>query len=179
MPVDATRYGVGRRAMSRAEVARWVRENKDLLAKHIVAEWREIGAQEVWHGLPPVMDFDHLPDVIAGLADTALASDFLRTHAQRSLELSALHGHHRQIEGFPEQFVYTEYHLLRRSMWHFLGETVAPDDAARSVSRLDVAITLATMAALRGYHRTTFEARGDWPAALLRVLDEMPVRLQD
>jgi hypothetical protein len=35
------------------------------------------------------------------------------------------------------------------------------------------------MAALRGYHRTTFEARGDWPAALLRVLDEMPVRLQD
>lgn len=165
--------------MSKEQVAQWIGENMDPLAKRIVDEWREIGANEVWHGLPPNMEFDHLPEVIAALANTALAGNFERTAVEQSLRLSAVHGEHRQTEGFPEQFVYTEYHLLRRSMWHFLGETVAPDDAARSVSRIDVGITLATMAALRGYHRSTFEKRGDWPAALYRVLEEMPIRLED
>jgi hypothetical protein len=176
---EKTRYGVSRKARSKEEVAQWIRANKDPLAKRLVDEWREIGANEVWHGLPPSMGFDHLPDVIAGLAETALAGDFERAAVEESLRLSAVHGEHRQIEGFPEQFIYTEYHLLRRSMWHFLGETVAPDDAARSVSRIDVAITLATMAALRGFHKSTFEERGDWPAALYRVLDEMPIPIDD
>ena len=176
-PADKTRYGLGRAALSMEELASWIRENKGPLAKRIIDEWREIGSRELWHGLPPTMHFDHLPDVIAGLADVALTRGFERSAVEESLRLSAVHGEHRQIEGFPEQFIYTEYHLLRRSMWHFLYETAAAGDAARSVSRIDVAITLATMAALRGFHRSTFEQRGDWPAALYRVLQEMPIRI--
>ena len=161
--------------MTGEDVARWIAENHDILARRIVAEWRQIGEREVWFGLPPAMQFDHLPDVIAAIADTALAANFERSACERTLHLSALHGEHRQVEGFPEHFVYTEYHLLRRSMWHFLYETVEPDAAALAVSRIDVAITLATMAGLRGFHRATFEQRGDWPAALWRVLEELPI----
>jgi hypothetical protein len=161
--------------MTAIEVGRWIAENHVLLAKRIVAEWREIGEAEVWLGLPPSMQFDHLPEVIAALADVALCRDFERGACERALRLSALHGEHRQTEGFPEHSVYAEYHLLRRSMWHFLYETVAPEAAAHGVSRIDVAITLATMAALRGFHRATFEQRGEWPAALWRVLDELPI----
>lgn len=164
--------------MSRQQVGAWIRENKDLLARRIVAEWREMGTREVWFGLPPAMQFDHLPDVISAFSEAALIRDFERESTTSALETSAVHGHHRQIEGFPESFLYTEYHLLRRSMWHFLSETVAPDDAIRSVYRMDVGITLATMAALRGFHRATFEERGDWPAALFRVLDELPLRAE-
>jgi hypothetical protein len=161
--------------MTQDDVRRLVDDNAEEITKDIVAEWRRIATTEVWLSLPPAMTFDDLPNVIRAVADAALRDRFLETECRRIVHFSALHGRHRQEEGFQEHFLHTEYHLTRRSLWDFLRDKLAESDAVRAIIRADAAITLATQAALRGFHYRTFQERGDWPAALERLLLDWPL----
>ncbi len=63
--------------------------------------------------------------------------------------------------------LYREYHLLRTFLWEWIrARWGAMGDAHEAILLLDAAITLATSASLRGYHRATLEARNRWPEAL-------------
>lgn len=50
------------------------------------------------------------------------------------------------------------------------------DEALTAISRVDVLITIATTAALRGYHRSDMAATPDWASQLLRHIHTAPDR---
>jgi hypothetical protein len=161
--------------MTEQELADLIDREAEAIAQDIVSEWRFIGQTEVWHSLPPEMTFDDLPNVLRAISRAALAPRFERDACRQILHYSSLHGDHRHTEGFQEGYIYAEYHLLRRSLWQFMRTRLDADAAISAISRIDAAISLATMAGLRGFHCQTFTARGDWPAALNRLLDEWPL----
>ena len=145
------------------------------LAAEMVAEWREVGEDEVWLALPQNMDFDHLPDVLRALARATFVSRVDRDLARKVTDESAKHGSDRQEQGFQESYLYTEYTLLRRSTWELFQEHLAAGEAYEAIVRADALISLSTLACLRGFHRSTFVERGDWPATLDRLVDEWPL----
>lgn len=65
------------------QLGEYLRDNKDPVAKEIMADWDAVGSREPWHRLPASMDQDHLPDMIAGLAETALLTFFARRSGRR------------------------------------------------------------------------------------------------
>ena len=156
-------------------VLKLILDSAEDLAAGIVAEWRVIGRDEVWLALPENMDFDHLPDVLRALARATFVSELDRGLAREVTAASAKHGSDRQEQGFQESYLYTEYMLLRRSMWELFREHLAPPEAYDAIVRVDALISLSTLACLRGFHRSTYEERGDWPATLERLLDEWPL----
>ena len=152
-----------------------ITERAEQLAADIVEEWREIGQDEVWLALPPNMDFDHLPLVLRSLAEATLSPELDRSLARELVDNSARHGSDRLEQGFQESYLYTEYMLLRRSTWELFQEHLPAGEAYQYIVRADALISLATMACLRGFHRPTYEERGDWPATLHRLVDEWPL----
>lgn len=160
------------REQLRADIARHAHSISDT----VVEGWRHVAETEVWHSLPPQMSHDDLPNVLKAIALAALDDRFEPDALHEILRYSSIHGLHRNQEGFQEGYLYTEYHLLRRSLWTFIrGSLDADQDPVQVITRVDAAITLATMAGLRGFHQQTFVDRGDWPAALHRLLTEWPL----
>ena len=161
--------------MTPDEVRQLINDRAEQITQDIVAAWRRAALDELWLSLPPAMTFDDLPNVLRAIGNAALTPRFLEQDCRDIIRFSAIHGDHRSQEGFQEHFLHTEYHLLRRSLWDFLRERLDPATAVSIITRADGAITLATQAGLRGFHCRTFEARGDWPAALDRLLVEWPL----
>ncbi|MBW3551883.1 MAG: hypothetical protein KY466_00160 [Gemmatimonadetes bacterium] len=157
------------------ELPALMEENAEKLAAGIIEEWREIGQNEVWLSLPSNMDFDHLPAVLRALARATFAPRVDRDLARALTGESAQHGSDRQEQGFQESYLYTEYMLLRRSIWELFQEHLTPSEAYGAIVRADALISLSTLACLRGFHRLTYEARGDWPATLDRLVEEWPL----
>src|SRR4051812_38677412 len=147
----------------------------DTIAHSMVEQWRFIAENEVWLSLPSAMSFDDLPNVVKAIANAALNEKFVEDDLHAILQYSSEHGLHRNQEGFQEGYLYTEYHLLRRSLWELIRSSLDQQDAVVVITRVDAAISLATMAGLRGFHQATFVQRGDWPAALHRLLQEWPL----
>jgi hypothetical protein len=161
--------------LKREQARKEITEHSLEIAKEMVLSWRRIAETEVWHSLPPEMSFDDLPNVIKAVALAALCDRFERDDLHDILRYSSEHGFHRNGDGFQEGHLYTEYHLMRRSLWDFLRSHLEGSQAIAVVTRADAALSLATMAGLRGFHQATFIQRGDWPAALYRLLDEWPL----
>ena len=144
--------------------------------EEVLEEWDQLTRREPWLALPEVFDLNHLPEVIRGLVAAALASPGDRDALAEKVWAAAQHGQDRLEQGFPEHLIFTEYHVLRRSLWRFIernhGHSLKHYEA---IARLDAATTLATSASLLGYHRAALEKRGDWPAAVERLIaDRQP-----
>ena len=153
-------------------IAKSLEEHPD----EVLGEWHKLTRQEPWLALPEVASLNHLPEVIRGLAAAALVAPGDREALAEKIWAAAQHGQDRLEQGFPEHLIHTEYHLLRRSLWRFIernhGQSLQHYEA---IARLDAATTLATAAALLGYHRAALEKRGDWPAAVERLIaDRQP-----
>jgi hypothetical protein len=161
--------------MTKNEMRTEIHNRADTIAHSMVEQWRFVAENEVWLSLPPAMSFDDLPNVVRAIAEAALHDRFTEDDLHDVLRYSALHGLHRSQEGFQEAFLYTEYHLMRRSLWDMIRSSLDPSDAVDCITRVDAVITLATMAGLRGFHQQTFIQRGEWPAALHRLLQEWPL----
>ena len=141
--------------------------------KEVLGEWHKLTRQEPWLALPEIFSLNHLPEVIRGLARAALVAPGDRNALAEKVWAAAQHGQDRLEQGFAEHLIHTEYHLLRRSLWRFIqrehGQSLQHYEA---IARLDAATTLATSAALLGYHRAALEKRGDWPAAVERLIPD-------
>ena len=159
---------------------RAIESEADQLVSQVIDHWGKIGVDEPWLSLPATVSHDHLADLLKALANAALCS--LREASSRRwlVERGAQHGLDRHVEGFSEELLYREYHLLRTFLWEWIRVrwgTVG--DAHEAILLLDAGITLATSASLRGYHRATLEARGRWPGALEELIDEYWPLLQE
>ena len=129
-----------------------VLEEAPRLAAAVVREWRRDAASFGWSGTEDSIDEDHLAELIQALAASALARDSGPPDAARALVRTAvLHGRERREDGFTEEMLFREYHLLRRGLWEELRKN-DPDSAGDTILRIDAEITLATGASLRGYH---------------------------
>ena len=140
----------------------------------IVEDWQTTTKQEPWLSLPSEYRMDNLAEVIRSMVDAALGEGDRREARIRKLREAAKHGEHRMQMGFAEQVLFLEYYLIRQSLWRFV-EQHHSGSAAQVIMRLDAAITLATVASLRGYHKATFESRGEWPDAVEQLADKAMV----
>ena len=154
------------------QLGEYLRDNKTVLTKEIMADLNDLGQREPWHRLPASMDQDHLPDMIASLAETALLTFFGEKERTALAWVGVQHGQHRYEIGIAEETLHREYELLRWALWRRLKAQADTTIASESIIRLDSALSFSHGASLRGYHRRAIEASGDWPAAMERFLDE-------
>jgi hypothetical protein len=162
--------------MSEKDLVGLVDGAADGVAREVLGEWKRMGRSESWLTLPETMTFDHLPELLREIVRTALGRNrFDAVNARRVIETAAIHGETREREGFTENLLHTEYHLLRRSLWRFIREHMDGDGAIDAILRVDSLISLASLASLRGYHRNTFSSRGQWPAVLDQLASEWPL----
>lgn len=90
----------------------------------------------------------------AALMDLAAAPASLVAAAERACERAAVaYGRELCLARLSEHLVFEECDLIRRAIWHYV-QRLEPDDdrASQAIAHVDAAITLATVAALRGYH---------------------------
>ena len=145
-------------------------ESIKLHLPEILDDWQTTATEEPWLSLPSAYKVDNLAEVIRVLVDAALGEGDRREARLNKVREAAKHGQDRMEMGFAEHVLFLEYYLLRQSLWHFV-EQHHSGSATNVIMRLDAAITLATTASLRGYHKATFESRGEWPQAVEQLAD--------
>jgi hypothetical protein len=90
----------------------------------------------------------------SALLDLAAAPASLLSAAERACERVAVaYGRELGLGKLSDHLVFEECDLIRRAVWHYV-QRLEPDDdrASQAIAHVDAAITLATVAALRGYH---------------------------
>lgn len=146
------------------------------IAARVVRRWEEIAGAEPWLALPADLDFDHLPDLIRALAAAALCTEYDHTLCREAMEAAAGHGAHRAKQGFGENLIHREYHLLRRALAFSMKDEHGESAAVYyATMRLDALMSLMSAAALHGLHRQAFDDEGRWPAVLDELLDGWPL----
>ncbi|HET9982555.1 MAG TPA: hypothetical protein VFQ38_03175 [Longimicrobiales bacterium] len=161
--------------MTEVELGLLIQESAATLAKQVLEDWREVGRKEKWLALPESITYDSLPEVLQAIAAVALVTPFTAAACRTLVGFAAEHGETRQREGFPESLIYTEYQLLRRSLWEFVHDRIEPEAAVDAIMRVDAVLSLGTLASLRGFHRPTYEARNAWPRTLDELAKEWPL----
>lgn len=153
-----------------------VKASATAIAAKVVGRWEQIAGAEPWLQLPPELDFDHIPDLIRALADAALCTEYDRTLCRKAMGIAAGHGHHRAGQGFGENLIHREYHLLRRALAFTLKEEHGDGaDVFYATMRLDALMSLTGAAALHGLYRNTLHQEGRWPKILDELLDTWPL----
>lgn len=145
-------------------------ELRDDLAP-ILAEWAALSREEAWHVHPEHYGADSLQDTIRAVLDVALGDGGDKEASERLVRAAVAHGDQRRTQGVGDDALFREYHALRAALWRYLQKVPMPSsEALTAITRVDVVITVATTAALRGYHRADMQATTDWNAELLRYV---------
>jgi hypothetical protein len=135
----------------------------------VIAEWEALSREEPWHIQPQRYGLDTLHETVRGVLDVALGGGGDKAASERLVRAAAAHGDQRRLQGVGDDALLREYHALRTALWRYLLRTPMPSsEAITAISRVDMAITVATTAALRGYHRSDMPATPEWAAELLR-----------
>lgn len=156
-----------------ADVPRLNRRNAELRDDMalILTEWEALSHEEPWHVHPERYGVDSLHEAIRGVLDVALGDGGDKEASERLIRAAAAHGDQRRTQEVGDDAVLREYHALRATIWRYLKQAPMPsDEALTAISRVDVVITVATSAALRGYHRSDMPPTAEWPAELLRYI---------
>jgi hypothetical protein len=145
-------------------------ELRDDLAP-ILAEWEAANREEPWHVHPERYGIDSLREVVRGVLDVALGDGADKEASERLVRAASAHGDQRRVQGVGDDALLREYHALRASLWRYLRRVPMPDsEALTAISRVDTVITVATTAALRGYHRSDMQPTPEWATELLRYI---------
>jgi hypothetical protein len=144
----------------------------------IIAEWDRLVLEEPWHVQPDRFGADVLHDTVRAVLDVAAWSGSGAAANERLVRAAAAHGDARRKQVGGGDAVLGEYHALRTAIWRFLQRSsLTGPDALATVLRVDVAIGVATIVALRACHRTgTAEA---WETDLLRQVEVASRHLVD
>ena len=137
----------------------------------ILAEWEAVSREEPWHVHPERYGIDSLHEVLRGVLDVALDDGGDEQASERLVRAPATHGEQRRIQAVGDECLLREYHALRTALWRYLRHAPMPaGEALTAISRVDAVITVATTAALRGYHRSDMRPIPEWGAELLRYI---------
>lgn len=145
-------------------------ELRDDLAP-ILQEWEALSRDEPWHVQPQRYGLDSLHETIRAVLDVALGDGGDEAASERLVRAAVSHGSQRRTQEVGDAALLREYHALRTALWRYLQKAPMPtSEALTAISRVDVVITVATTAALRGYHRSDMDPCTDWEDALLRCV---------
>lgn len=129
----------------------------------IIARWLEAAEQEPWFAMPQEKMIDELPDLIRRLADVALRTPGDQELHRQKVMAATRHGEERRNQGIDTEVIFREYHFLRVSLWRFLQDLLDDEEVRlRAITRVDMAISVASRASLYGHHRPELEEAGDW-----------------
>ncbi|MFN2564101.1 MAG: hypothetical protein ABR499_03725 [Gemmatimonadaceae bacterium] len=143
-------------------------ELRDDLAR-VLAEWEAVSREEPWHVHPERYGIDSLHEVVRAVLDVALGDGGDEEASERLVRAAAAHGDQRRVQAVGDDCLLREYHALRAALWRYLRRVRMPaGEALTAILRVDAVITVATTAALRGYHRSDMPATPEWAAELLR-----------
>lgn len=151
-----------------------VRDVTESVTEHIPEVLRHFDAvtrDEPWIHLPADYRSGNLGEVIRLCCLLALRSPGDRELCKTLLHTAAAHGEDRLEQGLPDSFLFQELYLARESIWTYIIEHHDRRSGlvAEAILRIDMTLSLASKAALRGYHRPAFTRRGEWP----RVIDDL------
>ena len=138
--------------------------------------WERAVAAEPWVLPRQLAKRDFVPDLVTAIAEATVCLPPTRTSVLALAQTAARHAAERAAEGADHARVVIEYYFLRNAIWTYFGERQR--DAAEDLQAIvyvDLAVSVATRAALLGYYRREFEAQGEWPEALDRLVDEVPL----
>jgi hypothetical protein len=137
----------------------------------VLEEWEAISREEPWHIRPDQYGLDTLHEAIRAVLDVSLGDGGDQAASERLVRSAAAHGDQRRTQSVGDDAVLKEYHALREAIWRYLGRaSMPPGERLTAILRVDVAITVATTAALRGYHRSDMPPSPEWAAQLLRYI---------
>lgn len=143
----------------------------------VLEEWRVAKQDEPWVQVPDGPGLHSLGEVVRYVAQVALERPDDPEARRQKVYAAAKHGQQRRNEGWSEALLFQEYALLRRAVWRFIQRRHgATDETFQAIGQIDVALTLATVAALRGFYQDLFVERGDWSEVLERLVDDWPAR---
>ena len=137
----------------------------------ILKEWERLSREEPWHIHPERYGLDSLHEAIRAVLDVALGDGGDKAATERLVRAAAAHGDQRRLQRVGDEALLREYHALRTTLWRYLlNVRMPPSEALTAISRVDVVITIATTAALRGFHRSDMAPTPDWAENLLRYI---------
>lgn len=108
--------------------------------------------RDPWTSLSEPQRVDHLPELLGALLRMAFDPGRDPILREEVLEVARRHGVDRRYQGFEEEVIFEEYYLLRSEACTGLRMFHQERDLEAVISRLDAAISLATLGSLRGLH---------------------------
>lgn len=158
----------------------------DSVTEHIpevLQQFDTVTEQEPWINLPAGYRTNYLGGVIAMATSLALLRPGDAELCEKMLYLAAHHGETRLEQGLSDSIIFQELYLIRESLWTYIKQFHEQHSGLRAeaIVRIDMALSLAAKASLRGYHRPAFEKRGEWPKVVDRLVREWapPPPLED
>jgi hypothetical protein len=137
----------------------------------VLEEWEAVSREEPWHVRPKQYGLDSLHEAIRAVLDVSLGDGGDQAASERLVRSAAAHGDQRRTQSVGDDAVLREYHALRAAIWRYLSRIpMPPSERLTAISRVDTAITVATTAALRGYHRSDMPPSPEWAVELLRYI---------
>lgn len=137
----------------------------------VLEEWEAVSREEPWHVEPERYGLDTLHETIRAVLDVSLGDGGDKAASERLVRAAAAHGDQRRAQAVGDEALLREYHALRTAIWRYLMRTpMPPSEAVTAISRVDLVITVATTAALRGYHRSDMSPSPEWAIELLRYV---------
>jgi hypothetical protein len=144
----------------------------------VLEAWGESCRHAPWHVEPDRFGVDAVNEVTEAILDVAMAAPGDYGAHERLVRAAAAHGSQRRTQETGDAALLREYHALRETLWRFMERSGVPaEQALPAILRVDVAISVATTAALRGYHRTDSEPASSWEPRLLRHIQDASERL--
>jgi hypothetical protein len=126
--------------------------------------------------LPADHDLGRVPEIIHDLIQVSLIhpSD-LQAHEAKVADAIA-HGETRRKLGMEEQVIFEEFAAVREALRRYLERSAVDRWKRReAMMRLDMAISVAELAAVRGFHREAFEQAGLWESLVGELAKHSPL----
>lgn len=125
---------------------------------------------------PAGHSFEALAEVVVGLIDASLLHPHDLAAHERKIAAAVQYGEQRRAQGVAEQFVFGEFGAVREAIHRYLERCGRPRRVIRDARmRLEMAISVAELAAIRGFHRAEFERVGLWDALVGKLARESPL----
>ena len=144
-------------------------------APEILRLWREVMTEAPLR-FPPQHDLGQLPQIINDLIEVSLLRPHdLKAHEDKIRD-AIRHGERRKQEGTAEPIIYQEFAALREAIRRYLATCRVPKWKAReALMRIDMAMSVAEQAAIRGYYREGIEQIGLWDKVVSQLARTSPL----
>lgn len=125
---------------------------------------------------PPNHSFTPLAEVVVDLIDASLLHPLDLAAHERKIAAAVAYGEQRRREGLTEQFIFGEFGAVREGIHRYLARCSSPRHIIRDARmRLEMAVSVAELAAIRGFHREAFERVGLWTSLTANLARESPL----